>query len=101
MGTQSELQILLVDLLGSSDVYFQPPPTVQMEYPCIVYRRDRINTDHADNEPYKLKTRYQITVIEKHPDGDIYKKVARLPTASYDRSYTADNLNHDVFTLFF
>lgn len=101
MGTQAELQNLLVALLDGPAVYFQPPETVQMTYPCIVYGRDRINTDYADNNPYNLRKRYQVTVIDRHPDGDIYMKVAMLPTARYDRSYTADNLNHDVFTLFF
>jgi hypothetical protein len=101
MPSRLELQSLLLDLLGSSNVYFQPPSNVQMQYPAIVYKRDDIRTEFADNKPYKHKKRYQVTVMDRDPDSDIHEKVAALPLCSYDRSYTADNLNHDVFNLFF
>ena len=101
MAQRLELQALLVDLLGSNNVYFQPPPTVQMTYPCVVYKRDNAQTDFADDKPYKLRKRYQITVIDQDPDSVIPDKIAELPMCIYDRFYTADNLNHDVFRLFF
>jgi hypothetical protein len=101
MAQRLELQALLVTLLGSNNVYFQPPPTVKMQYPCIVYHRDSLNTNFADNTPYMYDTRYQVTVIDLNPDSDIHRKVAALPMCTYDRFYTADNLNHDVYNLFF
>lgn len=101
MAQRLELQALLLSLLGSGNVYFQPPPTVKMKYPCIIYKRDYINTDYSNNKPYKLKKRYQITVVDANPDSGIHEKVAALPLCSFDRFYTADNLNHDVFNLFF
>lgn len=101
MAPRLELQALLVSLLGSPNVYFQPPPTLIMNYPCIIYKRDSMNTEHADNTPYKRKKRYQVTVVDRNPDSIIPDKLAALPTASFDRFYTSDNLNHDVFNLFF
>jgi hypothetical protein len=101
MAQRLELQSLLVSLLGSTNVYFQPPPTVTMQYPCIIYNRDSMNIEYADNKPYKNKKRYQVTVIDLNPDSDIPDKIAALPLCSYDRFYAADNLNHDVYTLFF
>jgi len=101
MAQRLELQAFLVSLLGSDNVYFQPPPTVKMQYPCIIYKRDNINTGFADNKPYKHKKRYQVIVVDTNPDSDIHERVAALPMCSYDRFYTADNLNHDVYTLFF
>ncbi len=101
MAQRLELQAFLVSLLGLDNVYFQPPPTIKMRYPCIIYKRDRLNTDFANNKPYKHKTRYQLTVVDPNPDSDIHEKVAALPMCSYDRFYTADNLNHDVYNLFF
>lgn len=101
MAQRLELQNLLVNLLGSGNVYFQPPPTVKMQYPCIVYHRDNSTTRYADNNPYKNDKRYQVIVIDSNPDSDIPDKVAALPMCSYDRFYTADNLNHDVYNLFF
>lgn len=101
MAPRLDLQALLVDLLGSNHVYFQPPPSVAMEYPCIVYHRATIETDFADNIPYSHKKRYELTVIYKDPDDDLPDKVAKLPSCTHERFFTADNLNHDVFNLFF
>lgn len=101
MGRRLELQILLEALLGSRNVYFQPPPSKALVYPCIVYNREAVDTKHANNKPYGRKTRYQVTVIDRNPDSDLHEKVGALPMSSYDRFYTADNLNHDVYNLFF
>lgn len=101
MAQRLELQDILVDILGSDNVYFQPPPTVKMEYPCIVYHRDYELSEFADDFPYKRRKRYMVTVIDRDPDSDIPDKVAGLPLCVYDRFYTADNLNHDVYKLFF
>jgi hypothetical protein len=72
-----------------------------MEYPCIVYHRDYEMVNHANNGPYKRRKRYLVTVIDRDPDGGIGDKIAELPMCVYDRFYTADNLNHDVYKLFF
>jgi hypothetical protein len=40
-------------------------------------------------------------VIDPDPDSPIVDAVAELPLCTYDRFFTADNLNHDVFNLFF
>lgn len=101
MALRSDLQLVFTALLQSSNVYFQPPPTIKMEYPCIVYRRDYELAEHADDFPYKRDKRYLVTVIDRDPDSGIPDRVASLPKCTYDRFYTADNLNHDVFKLFF
>lgn len=102
MAQRLELQELLEGLLPDGQrAYFQPPPTVKMSYPCIVYNRDGMDIRHADNMPFKHMKRYQITVVDTDPDSDIPDKVAELPRVAFDRSFTADNLHHDVFTLFF
>lgn len=101
MAQRLDLQAVLVQLLGTNHVYFQPPPTVKMEYPCIVYNREFVDIAHADNYPYKHKKRYQVTVIDRDPEGVISDRVAELPECSYDRFFTAEGLNHDVFRLFF
>lgn len=101
MAPRLDLQALLVALLGSNNVYFQPPPTLTMVYPCIVYKRDDARTDFADDKPYSHRKRYLVTYIDQNPDSDIPSKIAALPTCIFDRFYTADNLNHDVYKLFF
>lgn len=101
MAQRTSLQALLKTILGSNNVYFQPPPSIQMQYPAIVYRRDDDDLTHAGNKPYNRRIRYQVTVIDSNPDSLIPEKIALLPLCSYDRFYTADKLNHDVFNLFF
>lgn len=101
MGRRLDLHSILKELLGSDNVYFQPPSNIQMQYPCIVYQRDRAKTEFANNSPYRYKKRYQVTVIDRNPDSGVPDKIAALPMCLFSAFYTADNLNHDSFNLFF
>ena len=101
MGRRLQLQALLESVLGSRNVYFQPPATIQMQCPCIVYQREPEDKIFAGNNAYRTVKQYQVTVIDRNPDSDIPDKVSALPQTSHSRSYPADNLNHDVYNLFF
>lgn len=101
MVSRLKLQMLLEELLGSGAVYFQPPGSQQLSYPCIIYERDVIETEYANNNPYRHTKRYSVTLIDRKPDSEILDKIAALPTASHSRHFKADQLNHDVFTLHF
>lgn len=99
---QSQIQTLLEGLVGTGNkVYFQPPANVQMKYPCIVYQRDFADTKFADNKPYSRKKRYQVTVIDSNPTSEIPDKVAALPMSAFDRFFAVDNLNHDIYNVYF
>lgn len=99
MGQRLNLQKLLEAI--TTNVYFQPPTNIKLEYPCIVYKRDFANTKFADNVPYAHKKRYMVTVIDANPDSVIPEKVALLPMSVFNRFYTNDNLNHDVYSVYF
>ena len=99
MGRRLQLQTLLEAMCDN--VYFQPPASVQMQYPCIVYERDTADTEFAGNQPYRYTQRYQVTVIDRNPDSEIPGKVATLPMCTSNRNFVADNLNHDVFQLYY
>lgn len=101
MSSRIELQDELENLLGSKNVYYQPPESVKMEYPAIVYRRSNINNNFADDLVYRQSHSYELIVIDKNPDSEIVEEVSKLPSCRYDRHYTADNLNHDVFTIYY
>lgn len=85
---------------GDTHVYFQPPASVKMKYPAIVYSRERIDNKFADDIPYLQRTAYSVTVIDKDPDSEIVKKVSQLPMCRHNRHYKRDNLNHDNFTIY-
>lgn len=102
MASRLDLQAALKTIVGEDhNVYFQPPPTLQMTYPCIVYKRDDEAVNRANNKLYKRMQGYQVTVIDPDPDSLIPAQVGELPYCSFDRFFAADNLNHDVYNLFF
>ena len=101
MATRIDLQNILEELLGSRNVYYQPPESLKMNYPAIVYARKTIDNSYANNSVYKQNYAYEITVIDKNPDSEIVNKVSKLPTCRFDRHFKSDNLNHDVFTLYY
>lgn len=100
MERRLALDARLRDILGNSNVYFQPPATIQMKYPCIVYNHSANNTIHADNRPYGTRKRYTLTIIDRDPDSEIPNRIAEMPTSRMDRFYTAENLNHWVFNIY-
>lgn len=101
MATRLELQSMLETLLGSRNVYYQPPSSIKMEYPAIVYSRKNIKNNFANDNVYGQSRFYEIIVIDSNPDSVIVDKVSKLKTCKFDRHYKSDNLNHDVFTLFY
>lgn len=95
------LHDILCELLGSSEVYFQPPTSTKMRYPAIVYSLNNIDSDFADDKPYVINRQYAVTLIDKNPDNDFIDKLAALPSCKFVRHYTKDNLNHYLYTLYF
>lgn len=81
--------------------YFQPPASIKMKYPSIVYALDNIENAFANDGVYLSSRKYSITVIDPDPDSSLVDNVAAMPACRFNRHYTKDNLNHDVFTLIF
>lgn len=101
MANRLDLQTMLENLIGSRNVYYQPPSSLEMQYPAVVFSRYNIKNDFANNGVYSQKFMYQLTVIDEDPDSEIVYKISKLPTVRFDRHYTSDNLNHDVFILYY
>jgi len=82
------------------NVYFQPPANITMVYPCIVYRRNARWEAWSDNFLGLHMMRYEVTIIDRDPDSPIPGLVAALQYCRFDRHFTADDLNHDVYNLY-
>ena len=95
-----DLQTKLEELLESENVYFQPPESFRLKYPCIIYKRSFIEDLYADNLPYHTEVRYEVTAVDSNPDSKIWQKLSSFPKSSFVRHYTADHLHHDVFYIF-
>lgn len=96
-----EFQDILEALLGSDKVYFQPPPSQNIEYPCFVYERDDADVKRADNIGYRFQQRYQVTYIAREPDSDMIETFSSLPLSSFNRHFATSGLNHDVFSIYY
>ena len=101
MRPRAELHEILCNVLGSRNVYFQPPETIKLKYPAIIYSRDNIRNYHADDDVYNQMIVYQLMVIDKNPDSNIVQNISKLPLCQFNRHYVADNLNHDIFLIYF
>ena len=101
MGQRLQLQTLLEDILGSDEVHFQPGENITMNYPAIVYNVDGLDTKWADNLTYNQVINYQVVVIHRDSDNDIWRKVGALPKSSLNRTEVVNNLNHYYFSLYF
>lgn len=99
--TRGSLQTLLETLIGNRNVYFQPPPSIRMKYPAIVYSVANIQNNPANNSVYGQDMAYQLTIIDEDPESEVSKKVSILPMCRFNRSFKSDNLNHFVYTLYY
>lgn len=101
MNNRIKLQAELEKILGSRNVYFQPPKNIQMSYPCIVYKRIKFHNQFADSLVYNQQDRYEIVSITKDPESPVTRKLSLFKTIYHDRQYVADGYYHDVFTLYY
>ena len=102
MANRLDLNKELCDILGSNYVYFQPPASISMKYPCIRYTLSGIDVNRADDTNYTSTKQYTITVMDRNPDSDIPDKILNhFRICRFDRSYQADNLNHFILTLYY
>ena len=102
MDRRNELHQLLKSLYinGTPHVYYQPPKDQMLVYPCIIYKLDDMPPIHADNNPYHIGHRYQVTVIDRNPESPLKERVASIPTARMRSSpYAKDNLHHFIFSI--
>ena len=101
MGTREELDAVLCEVLGSDHVYYQPPENLKLSYPCIVYSLSKPFVRHADNDTYHRRKCYELTYISRNPDEAAVDQLADLRYCSMDRAYTAENLYHYSYTIYF
>lgn len=94
MSRRLDLQVELEKLCPN--VYFQPPPSLQMKFPCIVYERRDISTQYADNKPYIHHDIYRVIYIDKDPESDVPKKILDLPMSTYETQYKKNEMYYNV-----
>lgn len=102
MGNRIELQSELEEILGTRNVYYQPPESKKIIYDCIIYQKKDIWAKHADDFKYVMQDCYELTIIYRDPDSDLTKRILdHFQYSNFNRHFTSDNLNHDVITLYY
>lgn len=102
MASRFELHEELCTILGSRNVYFQTPESVKMKYDAIRYELSGKDLKRASNKIYKMTNQYSGVVITSNPDTGIPDAILNhFEMCSFGRPYTADNLNHYPFTLYY
>ena len=101
MGERNDLSKIFEAILGSKNVYFEPPENVKLKYPCVVYSRDPIETRSAGNKPYLINQPYSVTLIYLDPDSDLPLKIASLPMCRNTSNFVSDNLRHANYKIYY
>lgn len=101
MSDRLDLQAKFEKILGSRNVYFQPPASVSMRYPAIKYDLKEFRTRSANNSStYIMSTGYECILIMKEPDTEYLPEIFKIPYCRFGRYYKADNLHHYTFTIY-
>lgn len=102
MASRLNLHEELCTILGTRNVYFQPPSSVMMKYDAIRYSLSGKDVLKANNKVYKKVNQYEGSVISYDPDCDIPDKLLEhFEMISLGKPYVADNLSHFPFTLYY
>lgn len=101
MASRLKLHDEFETILGSKNVYYQPPASMHLKFPCIVYKKRAMDSQYADNRAYIHKQSYTVTVIDKDPDSEIPARIAEMKLCRSENCFCVNNLYHDVFVLYY
>lgn len=102
MAKREDLHEELCALLGSRNVYFQAPESVKMSYDAIRYELGGKDLKRANNRVYRTTNQYDGVIITRDPDTDIPDRLlAHFEMCRFGSPYTADNLHHYPFTIYY
>lgn len=102
MASRLELHEELCAVLGTGNVYFNPPESVRMQYDAIRYELAGKDIKRANNRIYLNTNQYDGVFITRDPDTTLPDDILNhFEMCSFGRPYIADNLYHYPFTLYY
>lgn len=93
----AKLEAIMTECGETPHLYFQPPESVKLQYPCIIYRLRTFDSEYADNRPYMTAIAYTVTYITRAHDSKVPARLAKEPQFGFDRYYPAESLHHYVY----
>lgn len=106
LRTRLDLQDYLKEVLGSDDVYYEPPDGARLSYPCICYQLGRMSSRAANNRPDYLEwDSYTVMYIvqealDTRDEDSTLEKLRASEGFVFDRTYVLEKLHHYVFTAY-
>ena len=102
MASRLELQAVLETILGSRNVYFQPPENFKLSYPCIIYHRRPKEVRYADDIKYRNLNCYEVQLMKRDSDVDeLFDALDNMKYSRHERAFVVDNLSHDNFVIYY
>lgn len=103
MERRLTLHTKLREIVGDDvELYFQAPTGQKLSYPCVLYSIDNVHTLRADNQLYRVVPRYQITVMERDPEGTLaFDILNEFKNISFNTKFVKDSLYQTNLTLYF
>lgn len=98
-----ELQRIYESTTGKTSkdrIFYQPPASIRLTYPCILYKLSTMPTTHANNFPYQIEHEYELTVIDSDPNSALRERISKLQHCRLTRIFESDNLHHYVFHIY-
>ena len=100
-GDRLDLQAKFEAILGSRNVYFNPPENLKLQYPCIIYNLGAPYQAKADNILYRYLNRYTVTLIDKKPDSEFYEPLLSMRYCTFDRCSKSEGMNVFSYNLYY
>lgn len=99
MASRLKLSNLLRMILGTGNVYYQPPESKKLEYPCIIYKLVKKDAVHADNRKYLKYDIYQVTYVDRNTESEIPDEIGEIPYSEFRNTFVKDGLAHWVYEI--
>ena len=96
-----KLHRIMQDLIGNNNVYFQPPESVKLKYPCIIYNLAKVSVVHADDKVYLMNPKYVIRYITLDADDNTRLALVRGLGVPIIQTYAKDGLYHYIYELYY
>lgn len=101
MASRLSLHNKFKELIGNN-VYFQPPASIRMSYPCIIYQIEPPDMKHADDIHYLFTNHYKVIYVDRDPDNDMKITLLKsFPMMRMTNFMTVDNLNQYHYDLYY
>lgn len=97
-----ELHEKLCTLLGTRDVFFQPPENIKIPNRAIIYQLTDAVQRKANNKLYNKVDRYQVLFITPNPDDRLWETILEeFEIANFERHYKYENLNYYSISIYY